>query len=165
MIRQLAHRRVILVSLDILPELLSGLEVHITDDRAGVNRIDGRTFGQFTCPGASHRLNGCFGTAIDRLAYETQRRGYTGDAHDAAASVGWEEWGACLCEEERGEDIDRVMPVEVLGLDGPPIGVVQGPVLRYASIIDQDVDLEFSIGAEMLLRGSDDCFHGFGRLA
>jgi len=77
----------------------------------------------------------------------------------------WEGRGACLCEEERGEDIDRVLPVEVLGLDGALGGIVQVPVLRYASIIDQNIDLEFSLSAEMFFGGVDDGCDGFGGLA
>jgi hypothetical protein len=162
---QLAQRRVILVSLNILPELLSGRKIHITHDRAGVHGIDGSTVSELACPGAGHRFNGSLGTAIDRLPDESERGGYARDIHDATAAVGRKEGVAGLCEEERGENINCVLPVEVFGLDGTFGGVVQVAVLRDTGVVDENVNLELVLGAEMLFCGGDDCFHGLGGLA
>jgi hypothetical protein len=57
------------------------------------------------------------------------------------------------------------VPVEVVGSDRAALGIIQIAIRRDTSIVDEDVDLKFSRGTEMLLRSVENGGCGFFGLA
>lgn len=166
-----AQRRRILKPLHLPPEPLTRGEVHVPDHRAGVNRVDGGRASELARPRPRHRFQGGLCPAVHRLPREAHRGGYGGDVDDARGALaarlagGREVRGQQLGEEERRQDVDGVVPVEIGGVDGALDGVVEEAVLRDAGVVDEDVDAELLVvvglvlvcrGVEMLLRGGED---------
>ena len=162
---KLAPGSVILESLDIGPEVLASLEIHIANDRARVHSVHGGAVRQLACPGASHGLERSLGSTIHRLADETERGRDAGNIDDATAAVHWEEWSTALGQQQRGEDIDRVVPVEVVGRNGALGRVVQVPVCRDTGIVDENVDLQFTSHGEVLVGSRENGLRRFFGLA
>lgn len=168
-----AQRRRILKTLHLPPEPLARGEVHVPDHRPGVNRVDGGRARELARPRPRHRFQGGLRPAIHRLPREAHRGGHGGDVDDARGALaarvagGREVRGQQLGEEERRQDVDGVVPVEVGGVDGALDGVVEEAVLRDAGVVDEDVDAELLLvvgrlvlvlvcRGEMLQRGSED---------
>lgn len=86
---QLTQRGIILEALDLVPEALSSLEVHIPRHRAGIHGIDRGSIGQFPRPGPCHSFQCGLRASIYRLTFEAESRRDRGDIHNPARAVSW----------------------------------------------------------------------------